>query len=65
MFASGQYPVVGRFNLGTPDPDAPDATVQVRGLGLQITAPDGQEWRTAMINLPFFPVANPKPSTVC
>ena len=36
---------LGRFNLATPDPNAPDATVRVRGLGLQISTPDGQEWR--------------------
>jgi catalase len=60
VFARGQYPVVGRFNLGTPNPDAPDATVRVRGLGLRIATPDGQEWRTAMIDLPFFPVATPQ-----
>jgi catalase len=60
MFASGEYPVLGRFNLGTPNPDAPDATVRVRGLGLMITAPDGQQWRSAMIDPPFFPVANPQ-----
>jgi len=60
VFMRGQYPVVGRFNLGTPNPDAPDATVRVRGLGLQITTPDGQEWRTAMIDPPIFPVATPE-----
>src|SRR5689334_20790850 len=27
VFAPGHYPVVGRFNLGTPDPGAADATV--------------------------------------
>src|SRR4051812_20322101 len=37
VFSRGQYPVLGRFNLGTPDPDAPDATVRVRGMGLQIS----------------------------
>ena len=59
MLAAGHYPVVGRFNLGTPDPMAIDGTQRVRGLGLQITAPDGQQWRMAMIDLPFFPVATP------
>jgi catalase len=58
--ARGQYPALGRFNLGTPDPNAPDATVRVRGLGLMITTPDGQEWRMAMINPPFFPVSTPQ-----
>lgn len=60
MLAAGSYPVTGRFNLGTPNPKAPDATVRVRGLSLRIVAPDGSEWRTAMIDLPFFPVATPQ-----
>jgi catalase len=60
VFARGQYPVLGRFNLGTPDPNAPDATVRVRGLSLMISTPDGEEWRTAMIDLPFFPVSTPQ-----
>jgi catalase len=60
VFTRGQYPALGRFNLGTPDPNAPDATVRVRGMGLRIATPDGQEWRTAMIDLPFFPVSTPQ-----
>lgn len=59
-FATGRHPALGRFNLGTPDPGAPDATVRVRGLGLQITAEDGAVWRTAMINAPVFPVSSPE-----
>ena len=57
MLAQGTYPVVGRFNYGTPDPNADDKTSRVRGIGLQIAAPDGSQWRSAMINPPFFPVA--------
>src|SRR6516225_11376358 len=60
VFTRGQYPALGRFNLGTPDPNAADATVRVRGMGLQISTPDGQEWRSAMINLPVFPVSTPQ-----
>jgi len=60
VFTSGQYPALGRFNLGTPNPDAPDATVRVRGMGLQIATPDGQVWRTAMINAPIFAVSTPQ-----
>jgi catalase len=60
VFASGRYPVLGRFNLGTADPNAPDATVRVRGLGIRIATPDGQEWRSAMIDPPFFPVSTPE-----
>jgi catalase len=43
---------------GQPDvADTPDA---VRGLGLQFSLPDGELWRTAMINLPVFPVRTPE-----
>jgi len=57
IFAAGKHPALGRFNLGTADPNAPDATVRVRGLGLQLTATDGAVWRAAMIDPPVFPVA--------
>ena len=60
VFTRGQYPVLGRFNLGTADPNAADATVRVRGMGLQISTPDGQEWRSAMIDPPIFPVSTPQ-----
>ncbi len=29
-------------------------------MGLQISTPDGEVWRSAMIDLPFFPVATPQ-----
>ena len=60
VFTRGQYPALGRFNLGTPNPDAADATARVRGMGLRIATPDGQEWRTAMIDPPFFAVSTPR-----
>jgi len=60
VFVRGQYPALGRFNLATTDPNAPDATVRVRGMGLRIATPDGQEWRTAMIDAPVFPVSTPQ-----
>src|SRR5277367_4565317 len=60
VFVRGQYPVVGRFNLGTADPNAADAMVRVRGIGIRITTPDGQVWRSAMINAPIFPVSTPQ-----
>lgn len=59
VFMSGQYPVIGRFNFSTHDPNASDATSRVRGMGLQISTPDGAVWRSAMIDPPFFPVATP------
>ena len=60
VFARGQYPALGRFNLATVNPDAADATVRVRGMGLRISTPDGEEWRTAMINAPVFTVSTPR-----
>src|ERR1700677_2838383 len=60
VFERGQYPVVGRFNLGTADPKAADAMVRVRGIGIRITPPDGQEWRSAMIDAPIFAVSTPQ-----
>ena len=60
VFVPGQYPVVGRFNLATADPNAADAMVRVRGLGVRIIPPDGQEWRMALIDAPIFPVSTPQ-----
>jgi catalase len=60
VFTRGQYPVLGRFNLATADANAPDGTVRVRGMGLQISTPDGEVWRSAMIDAPFFPVSTPQ-----
>jgi catalase len=60
VFTRGQYPVLGRFNLATADANAGDATVRVRGMGLQIGTPDGEVWRSAMIDAPFFPVSTPQ-----
>lgn len=60
VFARGSYPVVGRFNLSGPNPQGPDAAARVRGLSLRIVTPDGQDWRTAMINAPIFAASTPQ-----
>ena len=65
VFAKGKYPVIGRLNLATPDPGLPDAKGRIRGLGIRIATPDGQEWRSAMITAPVFPVSTPADSTPC
>lgn len=59
MLAAGSYPAIGRFNLASAELGAPDATVPIRGLGLQIASP-GATWRMAMITAPIFPVATPQ-----
>lgn len=60
VFAPGRTPVTGRFSLSGGLPDAPDATPTVRGLGLLFHLPNGEQWRTAMINLPVFPDRTPQ-----
>ena len=60
MLRPGEYPVIGRFNLGSPDAHVHDATERVRGVGLQIAEPGGEVWRMAVIDLPFFPVSTVK-----
>lgn len=60
VFERGQYPAVGRFNVAGPDPHAPDSMAGVRGMGIRITTPDGQEWRSAMIDAPVFAAPTPQ-----
>jgi catalase len=58
VFQSGRVPVIGRFSLGGGDPHAGDSLNNVRGLGLQYSLSDGEQWRTAMVNVPVFPFKN-------
>ena len=60
VFAPGTVPVTARFSLGGTVPDAADQPGAVRGLGLMFQLPDGEQWRTAMINLPVFPDSTPQ-----
>jgi catalase len=60
VFRPGRVPVIGRFSLGGGQPYAADTPGAVRGLGLQFSLPDGELWRTAMINLPVFPFSTPQ-----
>jgi catalase len=59
VLETGRYAVVGRFNVGGADPSIPDPMAQVRGMGLRITTPGGQEWRSAMIDAPVFAAPTP------
>jgi len=60
VFRTGRVPVIGRFSIGGGDPYAGDALSDVRGLGLQFSLSDGEQWRTAMINFPVFPFKDPQ-----
>jgi catalase len=53
-------PVLGRLSLNGGQPYAADTPDAVRGLGLQFSLPNGELWRTAMINLPVVPVRTPE-----
>jgi catalase len=60
VFQTGQVPIIGRFSQGGGNPYAADEPATVRGLGLLFKLPDGEEWRTAMINAPVFPFNTPQ-----
>jgi catalase len=60
VFRPGRLPVIGRFSLSGGQPHALDTPNSVRGLGLEFSLPDGERWRTAMVNLPVFPVSTPE-----
>ncbi len=57
IFATGRYPVIGRFAVATGDPIAADATGRVRSMAIRVVAPNGEEWRSGMNAMPLFPVA--------
>jgi catalase len=59
VFKPGRVPVVGRFSLSGGHPDMPDGPKDVRALGLSFLPLDGEEWRTAMINIPVFVAKDP------
>jgi catalase len=60
VFQPGRVPVIGRFSLGGGNPHADDKPDTVRGLALHFALPNGEVWRTAMINLPVFPFRTPE-----
>jgi catalase len=55
VFRSGRTPVLGRFSLAGGNAHATDMATTARGLGLAFGFPGGEQWRTAMLNLPVFP----------
>lgn len=56
LFAPGKTPVIGRFAIAGGNPSAPDYAVPVRSLALSFQLADGEQWRTGMNAMPFFPV---------
>jgi len=60
VFAQKDVPVTGRFSIGGGNPYGADNTARVRSMALRLRTDDGQEWRMAMNNFPFFAVATPE-----
>jgi len=56
VFAQGRIPVIGRFALAGGLPMMPDGPAAVRSLALEFLLPDGQQWRTGMVDIPVFPL---------
>jgi catalase len=63
IFQYGRVPILGRFSIAGGQPFAADSPHAVRGLGLRFQPAAGEEWRTAMLNLPVFPVRTPQAFT--
>ena len=60
VFGPGTVPVTARFSLSGGVPDAADKPSTVRGFALAFHLRDGEQWRTAMVNLPVFPDSTPE-----
>jgi catalase len=56
LFTPGVTPVVGRFAISGGNPNAPDYAVPVRSMALAFYQKNGEQWRTGMNAMPFFPV---------
>jgi catalase len=63
LFLPGRVPILGRFALAGGMPYAADTPQTTRSLAILFKQPDGQEWRTAMINIPVFVVNTPQAFT--
>ncbi len=51
-------PVIGRFAFSGGKPYVPDSPTLVRSMALSFRPPNGEEWRTGMVNIPVFTVKN-------
>jgi len=60
VFRQGRTAVEGRFSLASGNAHQADTDAVVRGLGLAFGFPGGEQWRTAMVNLPVFPDNSPQ-----
>ncbi|MCU1649912.1 MAG: catalase [Pseudonocardia sp.] len=54
VFQPGETPVTARFSISGGLPTVADANATVRGLGVLFRMTNGEQWRTAMVNVPVF-----------
>ena len=60
VFNGDKVPVVARFSVGGTNPKASDKSKSVRGLALQFSLPNGEQWLTANISAPMYFVSKPE-----
>lgn len=60
VFRPGRVSILGRFALAGGQPYAADTPQTIRSLAILFKQSDGEEWRTAMIDIPVFPVNTPQ-----
>lgn len=60
VFSGEKVPVVARFSVGGGNPKASDKSRSVRGLALQFTAANGEQWLMANISAPMYFVSKPE-----
>ena len=58
VFSKGETAVTGRFAIAGGNPGAPDYAVPVRSMALSFQQANGEQWRTGMNAMPFFPVSS-------
>ncbi|MCO5397576.1 catalase family peroxidase [Ralstonia soli] len=63
-FTEPNIPVVGRLAIAMGDPHGPDSASNVVSMALLLKTDDGQQWRMAMNNQPYFPTHNAQGFTV-
>ena len=56
VFEPGRVPVFGRFALAGGIPAMPDGPAAVRSMAVNFSLPDGEVWRSGMIDIPVFTV---------
>src|SRR5882762_8546719 len=60
VFVPGRVPIIGRFAFSGGNPFVADDPHTVRSMAILFKLPGGEEWRTAMINIPVFVVKTPQ-----